>query len=185
MLHCEPYGGLLQHTWFDRDLSVAGRVLMEDSKSGSLEHRLVYVPRPVARIPMLSIHLQREIYDQGFNPNKQTQCTPLLFNDAAKKEDGVAEEELHPDVVSRHHPELVRLLARELGCETRAIVGFDLNLVDTQPGQLWGVEEEYVAVGRLDNLCSSFLAVRALLDTDASLAQETGVRVAVLFDNEE
>ncbi|KAL6768469.1 Aspartyl aminopeptidase [Auxenochlorella protothecoides] len=179
MVNVEPYGGLLQHTWFDRDLSVAGRVLIR-TEEGSMQHKLVKVPEPILRIPMLAIHLQRDINSTGFNPNKQTECTPLLALQAALQDsEGPAVSE------GRHHPWLLHILAKELGVRPEDIVDFDLNVIDTQAGVIGGAEGAFVFVGRLDNLCSSYLGLRALLDSDVSLASEAGVRVLALFDNEE
>ena len=179
MVNVEPYGGLLQHTWFDRDLSVAGRVLVRQA-DGHVRATLVKVPEPILRIPMLAIHLQRDINDTGFRPNKQTHCVPLLAIDPD-------DEAIASAAAGRHHSLLLKLLAQHVPCAPEDIVDFDLNVVDTQPGVRSGPAREFVSVGRLDNLCSSYLATRALRDSVAGggLEAETAVRVAVLFDNEE
>ncbi|KAL4425327.1 hypothetical protein ABPG75_009343 [Micractinium tetrahymenae] len=199
MVNCEPYGGLLHHTWFDRDLSVAGRVLVREGDT--LVHRLVSVPKPILRIPMLAIHLQRDLSTAGFNPNKQTQCTPLLATSIKQKLEGSSGEAAGGEAAAagngaaadvsaaaRHHPLLLRLLAKELGCRPEDIVDFDLNVIDTQPGVIGGGEDEFIFCGRLDNLCMSYCSLQALIDTCGSaedLAEETGVRAIALFDNEE
>lgn len=201
MVNVEPYGGLLHHTWFDRDLTVAGRVLVRQA-DGKLAQQLVRVPKPILRIPMLAIHLQRDLSTAGFNPNKQTQCIPLLANSVKEKlESGGGDDDAKAAAAptaggvgtsegagARHHPLLLRLLAQECGCDTGDIVDFDLNVVDTQAGVIGGGEDEYVFVGRLDNLCSSYLATTALIDTssgEGTLAEEAGVRAVALFDHEE
>ena len=74
----QPYGGGLWHTWFDRDLGVAGRVVLMDEKSGKVEHRLVKIEEPMLRVPNLAIHLNRDIYTEGFKVNFQTHMAPLL-----------------------------------------------------------------------------------------------------------
>ena len=86
----QPYGGGLWHTWFDRDLGVAGRVVLRDEKSGKVEHRLVKIGEPILRVPNLAIHLNRDIYTEGFKVNFQTHMAPLLGmkqKNEKKKED--------------------------------------------------------------------------------------------------
>lgn len=73
-----PYGGGLWHTWFDRDLSIAGRALVRDAKSGSVTPRLVKIAKPIMRIPTLAIHLSRTVNSEGFKPNFQTHMLPVL-----------------------------------------------------------------------------------------------------------
>ncbi|EIE23587.1 peptidase M18, aminopeptidase I [Coccomyxa subellipsoidea C-169] len=175
-VNVEPYGGGLWHTWFDRDLSVAGRVLVREQDR--LVQKLVKVARPIMRIPMLAIHLYREIGEQGFKPNKQNHVVPVLAT-ALLQEKKSSEP---------HHPALLRLLANELKCSTSDIVDFELNVCDTQPGVIGGLEDEFLFVGRLDNLAMSYLSLRALIDstfgTDA-LAEETAIKAVALFDHEE
>lgn len=203
MVNVEPYGGLLHHTWFDRDLTVAGRVLLKDGDK--MAHKLVKVPKPILRIPMLAIHLQRDLSTAGFNPNKQTQCTPLLATSIKQKLEagngsgdgaaaasprggGAAAVDAADGAAARHHSLLLRLLAKELGCATDDIVDFELNVIDTQPGVIGGGDDEFIFCGRLDNLCMSYCSLQALIDTCGSadaLADETGVRAIALFDNEE
>eukprot|EP00887_Chlorella_sp_A99_P003468 scaffold7.g3468.t1 len=205
MVNVEPYGGLLHHTWFDRDLTVAGRVLAD----GKLAQQLVRVPKPILRIPMLAIHLQARAAAAAA---QRCHCIPLLANSVKEKlESGGGDDDAKAAAAptaggvgtsegagARHHPLLLRLLAQECGCDTGDIVDFDLNVVDTQAGVIGGGEDEYVFVGRLDNLCSSYLATTALIDTsrrvqssfvlctgEGTLAEEAGVRAVALFDHEE
>jgi len=213
MVNCEPYGGLLQHCWFDRDLTVAGKVLVKDNNKNNNNNnkvvsRLVKIDKPILRIPMLAIHLNRDIGSEGFKPNKQTQCTPILsavITDAlSKQKEGEGDESADKKVSkvppasslsARHHPLLLNLLSKQLQCSVDDIVDFELNVVDCQPGAIGGGEDEFVFVGRLDNLCSSYCAIRALIDTttagdgdgdgESSLAEETNIRCVALFDNEE
>lgn len=185
MVNVEPYGGGLWHTWFDRDLSVAGRVLVKDP-SGRFVHRLVRIERPILRIPMLAIHLNREIHTEGFKPNKETHLAPLLATSAKvelSKMNGSKN-----GVESGHHPILLNVLAKELKCKVEDIVDFELNLCDTQPGVIAGASNEFVFVGRLDNLCSCFCSITALIDScqaDESLENEDRIRAVALFDHEE
>lgn len=179
VLNVEPYGGGLWHTWFDRDLSVAGRVLVRDSVD-KISHRLVKIERPILRIPMLAIHLYRDIYTEGFKPNKQQHLAPVLAT--------YAQNELDGSNGTGHHPVLLKLIAEELGCGIEDIIDFELNLCDTQPGVIAGAANEFVFVGRLDNLCSSYCSLTALIDSckdPDSLNNEDRIRSVALFDHEE
>lgn len=97
----ECYGGGLWHTWFDRDLSVAGRVII-DNKDGTYLSRLVQICRPILRIPNLAIHLNRDIYEKGFNPNKEDHCVPVLAS-AVKEQLNSPSTPSTPSTTT-HHP---------------------------------------------------------------------------------
>lgn len=208
-INAEPYGGGLWYTWYDRDLGLAGRVLVRDAQGG-MSQRLVKLDKPLLRIPMLAIHLQRDIHTAGFKPNLQSNFSPLLATAvktqlltpepaaaaaastsappgaAAAAPTGPSGEALPAG--PKHHPLLLGLLAAELGIPVSDIVDFELHVCDVQPGVLGGAHEEFVFVGRLDNLACSYVALQALLDAcpdEASLADETGVRAIALFDHEE
>ncbi|XP_047256806.1 probable aspartyl aminopeptidase isoform X2 [Capsicum annuum] len=88
MVNVQTYGGGLWHTWFDRDLSVAGRVILR-ADDGSFLHRLVKITRPLLRVPTLAIHLNRTVNQDGFKPNLETHLIPLL---ATKTENATADE---------------------------------------------------------------------------------------------
>ncbi|KAH7444759.1 hypothetical protein KP509_02G090200 [Ceratopteris richardii] len=176
----QTYGAGLWHTWFDRDLSVAGRVLLK-MNNGSLIHKLVKVTRPILRIPTLAIHLDRSVNTDGFKPNFETHLVPVLATQLRCGANSV-------DSSSTHHSRLLQLLSEQLDCEIEEIADLELNVCDTQPSCIGGAEQEFIFSGRLDNLVSSFCALRALLDTckdSADLADETSVRMVALFDNEE
>lgn len=148
--------------------------------------RLVKIDKPILRIPMLAIHLNREIGSEGFKANKQTQCTPIL---SAAITDTLAKiPPASSSLSARHHPLLLNLLSKQLQCSADDIVDFELNVVDCQPGVIGGGEDEFVFVGRLDNLCSSYCAIRAMIDTtgdESCLVEESNIRCVALFDNEE
>ncbi|TYI99354.1 hypothetical protein E1A91_A13G012100v1 [Gossypium mustelinum] len=186
MLNVQTYGGGLWHTWFDRDLSVAGRVIVRAS-DGSFLHKLVKVKRPLLRVPTLAIHLNRTVNTDGFKPNLETHLVPLL---ATKPEEAFPEskEKSSSSPKAAHHPLLMQILSDELCCDVDDIVNIELNICDTQPSCLGGANNEFIFSGRLDNLASSYCALRALVDSCGSpgdLSSEHAIRMIALFDNEE
>ncbi|KAL6996998.1 aspartyl aminopeptidase [Sarracenia purpurea var. burkii] len=201
----QTYGGGLWHTWFDRDLTVAGRVIIREGKDGnfSYSHRLVKIGEPIMRIPTLAIHLDRGVND-GFKVNTQTQLVPVLATSIKAElnkvvsENGPVETESSIDGKKsnekssinnqKHHSLLLQLLADEVGCEPDDIGDFELQTCDTQPSVIAGATKEFIYSGRLDNLCMSFCSLKALIDatsSESSLENETGVRMVALFDHEE
>lgn len=200
-INVETYGGGLWYTWFDRDLGLAGRVLVREAAAaegsnggGKLQHRLVKIDKPVLRIPMLAIHLQRNMYQEGFKPNFQDHLKPVLATVAKAPKptpapsNGSTPAVAAGDITGSHHALLLSMLADELGCKTTDIVDFELNLCDVQPGVLGGAQEEFIYVGRLDNLGSCYTALEALIDSVSApdaLANEHAVRSIAFFDHEE
>ena len=160
-LAVEPYGGLLLHTWLDRDLSIAGRVTLRGSDG--VRTVLVDFGRPLVRIPALAIHLYRELREQGLKLNDQTHAAPIA---------GTGELDGFP-----------KLLAAEIGVAPEDVLAYDLMLYDTQPSAVAGVRGEFVLAPRLDNLASCHAALCALADAGAESAPFT--RVVVLYDHEE
>lgn len=175
-LAVSTYGGGLWHTWFDRDLTVAGRVFVADAE-GKVESRLVSIGRPLLRIPSLAIHLDRSV-NEAFKFNTETHLIPVLETAVKAQLQGMQEG---------HPADLVALLAAEVGCAPDALKAFELSLVDTQPATIGGARNEFIFGARLDNLFSTFCAVEALREssTPEQLAEEEVVRVAAIFDHEE
>ena len=148
-LGVEVYGGALLAPWFDRDLGLAGRVHVR-REDGRLQGMLLNVERPVAIIPSLAIHLDREA-NNGRAINPQTQMAPVLLQGG--EEQGL--EAL-----------LGRWLYEQHGLEKAEVLDFELALYDTQPPARVGVNGELIASARLDNLLSCFIGLEALLDAD-------------------
>ncbi|WP_017429937.1 M18 family aminopeptidase [Vreelandella jeotgali] len=147
-LGVQVYGGALLAPWFDRDLGLAGRVHVRHA-DGRLESRLMNVDRPVATIPNLAIHLDREA-NKGRAINPQTQMAPVLMQGESATLTSLVQT----------------WLAREHGLKDVEVVDFELAFYDVQPPALVGVEQELVASARLDNLLSCFMGVEALLECD-------------------
>ena len=166
-LAVEVYGGVLLHTWLDRDLGIFGRVALRSGKTV-----LITLGRGVARIPSLAIHLNREVSTQGLQLNAQTQLVPTL---------GV--ELSTTDVL----PSFKAFVAEELARSGESVAaddifGWDLCLADAQDGALGGVEQDLLFAARLDNLASCHAGLQALVGAgDAGRA----TRVLVLYDHEE
>lgn len=164
----EIYGGGLWPTWFDRDLSLAGKVILS-SESG-YRSKLVHIRKPLMRIPTLAIHLHRE-QSNKLEFNKEEHLKPILGLGTPVTEDN-------------HAPQLLALLASELNTTPESIKDFELVLYDTQSAEIGGISDEFIFGGRLDNLNSSFCAVQALIASSVNPDDST-VRCVSLFDHEE
>ena len=125
---CELYGGGIWHTWFDRDLSIAGRVIIMDHE-GKFSSRLVKVDRPLLRIPTLAIHLDRDVND-SLKFNKETEFTPILslINEQLNASNKASTSPT-VGISHNHHPELISLLAKELGVPEDHIQDFELSVL--------------------------------------------------------
>jgi len=174
----QTYGGGLWHTWFDRDLALAGRVIVKQPDN-TYKHELVHIDKPILRVPNLCIHLRED--RETFKPNAETHLIPVIGTAVnATKSQGDKTHE-------HHHPVLMSMLSEELNCPVEAIKDFELSLCDHQKSQVGGALDEFIFAPRLDNLFSSFCSVEALIQqsTEESLKEEENIRVAALFDHEE
>lgn len=169
-LGVEMYGGGLWPTWFDRDLSVAGRVYYSDGEA--LKSALVSINKPILRIPTIAIHLHRE---QGtkLEFNKETRLKPIL------------ELQGTPSTEKENHPSgLMSVIASDLGIKPEAIKDFELVLFDTQKAVIGGLNDEFVFSPRLDNLNSCFCSLKGLVAAE-NQGDDAAARVISLFDHEE
>lgn len=179
----EQYGGLIAHLWFDRDLSVAGRVYVKEN--GRFVPRLLHLNKPLMRIPTLAIHLNREV-NQKFEFNKETEMVPIAGQEEYTCSTDPAlkltpkEFEAVQHVVTRHNESLVEIIATELGVLPEQIEDFELVLGDHQPATLGGMHDEFIFGPRQDNLTSCFAAAEALV-----AAKPSSVLMISLFDHEE
>jgi aspartyl aminopeptidase len=154
----ETYGGVLLATWMDRDLGLSGRVHVR-GEDGKPEARLFRCDKPIARIPNVAIHLNREVNKKGLILNKQNHLPPMV---------GLEDAE-----------DFSTWLGKQLDCEE--ILSWDLGLMDLQAPCVGGLDESFIFSPRLDNQASCYASLAALLE--AKTADCT--QVAVLFDHEE
>lgn len=169
-LNTEVYGGPIMSTWFDRPLSLAGRVIVN---TGDVMHpatRLLHVRRPLLVIPNLAIHFNRQVND-GVKLSKQKDMLPLMADhiSAEMARDGV----------------LITLIANELGIAKEQILDFDLYLYDVAPACTVGLNQEFISGGRLDDLSMVHASLEALLGATADVAIPQTTRIMAVFDNEE
>lgn len=164
-LNTELYGGAIMSTWFDRPLSLAGRVMLRSNDPLHPETRLLHVKRPLLTIPNLAIHFNRQVND-GVKLSKQKDMLPIL---------GMISDKLSKENL------LLRLIATELNVEPGEILDFDVYLYDTTPACLVGLNEEFVQSGRLDDLSMVHAGLEALLGSKDS----EHTLVLAIFDNEE
>jgi aspartyl aminopeptidase len=163
-LGVEIYGGPILATFTDRDLSLAGRVVVRTA--AGMETRLLRFEQPLVRLPNLAIHMNRDVNEQGLKLNKQTEL-PLILGNLADGEDA----DLH----------LRNLLTTQAAVEVADLLSWELAVYDTQPGSLWGAQDAFIADSQLDNLASCHAAITALLATPSPSA----TCMVGLFDHEE
>ncbi len=164
-LNTEVYGGPILYTWFDRPLSIAGRVILRSDDPLNPETRLVRFERPLLLIPHLAIHFNRAV-NEGNPLSKQKDMLPVISLDTADPKG------------------LVRsLVAQQLDIDPDSILDYDLSLYDTEKGVTVGPENEMVSCGRLDDLSMVHAGLAAMLDTLGHNSEYT--RVLAVFDNEE
>ena len=164
-LNTEVYGGPIMSTWFDRPLTLAGRVIVKGNDMLSPKTLLMHVKRPLLQISNLAIHFNRQVND-GVKLSKQKDVLPLL---------GMVTDELERGNM------LTNVICSELNINKEDILDFDLYLADSTPACTFGVHDELISSGRLDDLSMCFAGLEALLA--APLTDTT--KVLAIFDNEE
>jgi len=163
-LGVEVYGGALLNPWFDRDLSLAGRVSFRDT-SGNIGSVLIDFKRAIATIPSLAIHLDREA-NSARSINAQTDIPPVVMQTNDKQ---TSFRELLLAQIRQEHP----------SCEACKVLDYELSFYDAQPAAIIGLHNEFIASARLDNLLSCYIGLQAIL------ADSTEYRVLVCNDHEE
>lgn len=164
-LNTEVYGGPILYTWFDRPLSISGRVILRSNSNLSPITKIIRIERPILLIPHLAIHFNRAV-NEGNPLSKQKDMLPIL---------GIFNSLMENDNI------LLNIVSKELGVEINDILDFDLLLHDTQKSNLVGIHEEFISSGRLDDLSMVHAALVAMIEgTD-----NQSTRIMAIFDNEE
>ena len=164
-LNTEVYGGPIMSTWFDRPLTIAGRVIVRGEDALHPKTLLLHVKRPLLQISNLAIHFNREVND-GVKLSKQKDMLPILGIVTSKLERGNL---------------LMNIICGELNIKPEEILDFDLYLADATPACTFGVHDEFLSSGRLDDLSMCFAGLEAMIATDTTDA----TKVLAIFDNEE
>ena len=166
-LNIEPYGGMLKSTWYDRPLTVAGRVLTDDG--GSISQKLVYVDEDLLMIPSLAIHMDREANEKSLT-NVQTDMQPLF-------------------ALGERGERFLKKIAEAAGMEPAAdstlsdrILGMDLFLVNRQKPFVWGPDGEFISAAKLDDLMCVYGTFAGFA---AAAHSENVLSMHCVFDNEE
>ncbi|KAL9071778.1 MAG: hypothetical protein Q9161_004042 [Pseudevernia consocians] len=188
-----PYAGALNNTWWDRDLGIGGRVLVKDSKTGKIETKLVKLGWPIARIPTLAPHFGAAA--DLSHPNKETEMVPIIGLDNADSADDSGNKHKRQSfsilggagTFTATQPErLVKAIAGEMNIQDySSIVNWELELFDTQPAQLGGLDKEFIFAGRVDDKLCSFAAIEALIASSLTDTDSSTIKIVGCFDDEE
>ena len=163
-LNVEKYGGMLCAPWFDRPLSVAGRLIVKENNR--LVTKLVNVDRDLVMIPNLAIHMNRAINENGAPIDNQKHLLPIL---------GTLNEYLNKDTT------FMDLLAKEIDVDAKDILDYDLCMYNLDQPELVGFTEEFISAPRLDDITSVCALIHGLVESKNS----DRVNLVCLFDNEE
>ena len=166
-LNTEVYGGPIMSTWFDRPLTLAGRVIVKGDDVMRPKTLLLHVKRPLLQISNLAIHFNRQVND-GVKLSRQKDVLPIL---------GIINDEMEKGNL------LMNVITDELNVKKEDILDFDLYLADATPACTFGAHGEFISSGRLDDLSMCWAGVEAMLAASSEVPDTT--RVLALFDNEE
>ena len=164
-LNTEVYGGPILSTWFDRPLTIAGRVIVKSNDVMSPKTMLLHIKRPLLQISNLAIHFNRQVND-GVKLSRQKDMLPIL---------GIVKDKLEKGNM------LINLICEELKINKNDILDFDLYLADATPACTFGIHNEFISSGRLDDLSMCYAGLEALIASPCS----DKTKVLAIFDNEE
>ena len=164
-LNTEVYGGPILSTWFDRPLTIAGRVIVKSNDVMSPKTMLLHIKRPLLQISNLAIHFNRQVND-GVKLSRQKDMLPIL---------GIVNDQLEKGNM------LINLICEELKINKNDILDFDLYLADATPACTFGIHNEFISSGRLDDLSMCYAGLEALIASPCS----DKTKALAIFDNEE
>ncbi|AWZ47782.1 M18 family aminopeptidase [Clostridiaceae bacterium 14S0207] len=164
-LNTEVYGGAILNTWFDRPLSIAGRVVVKGEDVFYPETKLLNINRPILIIPNICIHMNRNV-NSGMELNKQKDTIPVL---------SLVNQELEKGNY------LINLIAEELKVNKEDIIDFDLYLYEFEKGCIMGLNNEFISASRLDDLQMVHAGIKALIDSK----ETKSTKIMICYDNEE
>ncbi|GAA0786401.1 M18 family aminopeptidase [Hathewaya limosa] len=164
-LNTEVYGGAILNTWFDRPLSIAGRVVVKGEDVFYPETKLLNINRPILIIPNVCIHMNRNV-NSGMELNKQKDTIPVL---------SLVNQELEKGNY------LINLIAEELKVNKEDIIDFDLYLYEFEKGCIMGLNNEFISASRLDDLQMVHAGIKALIDSK----ETKSTKIMICYDNEE
>ena len=173
-LNTEKYGGMIMSAWLDRPLSVAGRVITETN--GELKTHLVNIDRDLLIIPNLAIHMNREI-NKGYEYNPAKDMMPLFATQMGQGQNGSSQTNNETTEKDRFN----RLIATQAGVDASEILAMDLFVYNRMKGTFIGMDSEFIASPKLDDLQCVYASITALKEADVS----TRTNICCVFDNEE
>ncbi len=165
-LNTEVYGGPILNTWFDRPLSLAGRVMIKSNNPFEPETKLININKPLMIIPNIAIHMNREM-NNGVAINNQKDLLPIIQTVASKFE---------------KNNYLLKLIAEELDVKKDEILDFDILLYEYEKGTILGINDEFISSPRLDDLEAVHAGIKAIVEASHN---NSTTNVMVCFDNEE
>lgn len=168
-LNTEVYGGPIMSTWFDRPLTLAGRVIVRGDDEMNPKTLLLHIKRPLLQISNLAIHFNRQVND-GVKLSKQKDVLPIL---------GIINTELEKGNMLMNA--ILEELNKEHEVKAKDILDFDLYLADASPSCTFGMHDEFISSGRLDDLSMCFAGLEAMI----SVKENDITNVLAIFDNEE
>lgn len=177
-LNVEPYGGMIISTWFDRPLSIAGRVVLENQEN-IMEPivKVIKIDKPILIIPNLAIHMNRSI-NEGYSYNKQNDVMPIVLSDEKLSNNKLL------DIILKYVNEDGK------NFKINQILDFDLFLFEHERGIIVGEDNSYISSSRLDNLASVHGSLKALVESSKleNLSDKNkfrGINIISIFNNEE
>lgn len=187
-LHLEKYGGGQWQTWFDRDLSLAGKIVYKEDNQ--LQTKIIRINEPLFNIPSLAIHLvpgRNKPFDWNDEVNLKLilsmglgiESEEIIDNKDTKKENSKTEFD------RKLGSKLADLISKEANISKESLIDFELVCYDTMPACIMGINKEYISSGRLDNLQSSLVAADSIIKSAETLSIQDSINMVAMFDNEE